>query len=213
MRMLPSLALALSLLAAAAPAGGAPAGDAPAPILYRYQVVPERSRVSFSFTGLVLPQDAYFGIVRGEILLGGGDSPFQGASGWIRVETASVRAGDPLQERMLREAVLDAGSHPWADLRVSEGKPLEPPEERGREKDWEVEARGTLQLHGVGRAVPLRFRVADTGTDLYLSGEGRLLLSDFGMSRPTVLLVVPGSGVVNVKVRLVARPVPPPPEP
>lgn len=220
MRSVLVLLLSWPLLAAAAPAppgDGALArprpGAAPA-VVYRYEVIPERSRVSFSFRGgLFLPQEAFFGLVRGEILLSGGADPFGGASGWIRVETGSVKASDPLQEVMLRGHVLEAERHPGAELRVAGAKPLGPPGRRGRERDWEVEARGTLLLHGERREVALRFEVDDTGADLYVRGEGDLSLSDFGMPRPTTLLLVPGSDVVRVSVRLVARPAPRPGRP
>ena len=206
------LALFLSWLCLAVPAEGAspstPVGAAP-PVAYRYEVIPERSRVSFSFRGgLLLSYDAHFGLVRGEILLSGGGDPFEGASGWIKVETGSLRAGDPLQEAMFRGQVLEAGRYPEAELKVAGAKALAPPERRGREKDWEVEARGTLRLHGAERQVVLRFEMDDTGADLYVRGAGELSLPDFGMSRPTTLLLVPGGGVVRVSVRLVARPAP-----
>lgn len=211
------LALFLSWPWLAAPAEGAssspPLGAAPR-VAYRYEVISERSRVSFSFRGgLLLSYDAHFGLVRGEILLSSGADPFEGASGWIKVETGSLKAGDPLQEGMLRGQVLEAGRYPEAELKVVAAKPLGPPERRGREKDWEVEGRGTLRLHGAERRVVLRFEVDDTGADLYVRGEGELSLSDFGMSRPTTLLLVPGSDVVRVSVRLVARPAPRPGRP
>jgi polyisoprenoid-binding protein YceI len=209
--MLSIIALLLTWpwLAAAAPGYPVPPVKAPStPVIYRYEVIPGRSRVSFFFRGLILPHDAFFNLVRGQILLMGGDDPFEGASGRIEVETASVRAGDLVHEGILRKQVLEVERYPIAELRVSEARSLGPPERRGREQDWEVQARGTLSLHGVQRQVSVRFALDDTGAELYVRGEGELLLSDFGMSRPATLLLIPGSDVVRVNVRLVARPEP-----
>ena len=182
---------------------------AAAPVVYRYEVIPERSRVSFSFRGIILPSDAYFGIVRGEILLPAGDG-LEGASGRIEVETASVRAGDPVQERMLRGQVLEVERHPRAELRVTGARAAGPPGRRGRERDWEAEGQGALSLHGVERRVSLRFQIADTGAELYLRGEGEVRLSEFDIARPATLLLMPGSDAVRVRVRLVAQPAPRP---
>jgi len=200
------LVLALLPVGGSFPAGAAPAG-APA-IFYRYTIDSQRSRVSFTFRGIILPFDAHFSVLEGEISLGSRD-PFQGASAWLRIEAGSIKSADPLQEQMLRDQVLDARRHPRIELRVEGARPVRPPSRQGREKDWEVRAQGILRLHGVERMLPLAFKLADTGTDLFVRGEGALRLSDFEMSRPTVLLVVPGSDVVEVNVRLVAHPAPP----
>ncbi len=178
------------------------------PILYRYVISPRRSRVSFTFRGpLSVPYDAHFKVIEGELFLGRGGA-FDGAKGHIAVKSASMVSEKAEHQRMLLRDVLEAGAYPEIELRVSSIKPAGDPasRKRRREKDWRLSARGELKLHGVERAIPLAFRMADTGTDLYIRGTGRLDLSDFGMSRPTVLLLVPASDEVEVSVRLVASP-------
>lgn len=177
-------------------------------ILYRYVISPQRSRVSLTFRGpLAVPYDAHFTALEGELFLGRGGS-FEGAKGHITIKSASMKSEKAEHERMLLRDVLEAGAYPDIALRVSSIKPAGGPasRQRRREKDWRLSARGMLKLHGVERAIPLAFSMADTGTDLYIRGSGRLGLSDFGMSRPRMLLLVPGSDEIEVRVRLVASP-------
>lgn len=199
------LGAALAQVAVAPPARAAvrPAK----PILYRYVIERERSRVTFTFRGPVLPFDAYFTVLEGEFRLGSGD-PFQGGSGWLRVKTASLEAQDAAQEAMLERHVLEVKKFPVAELRVEKARAKGKPERQGRERDWDVRATGALKLHGVEKKVTLDFKLADTGTEIYVRGTGTLRLSDYGMSRPTVLGLVPGQDEVKVNVRLVAVPAP-----
>ena len=193
---------------AAAPSRGS-ASKIISSILYRYVISKSRSRVSFTFRGpLAVPYDAHFTVLEGELFLGRGGS-FEGAKGRIAIKSASMRSKKAEHQRMLLRDVLEAGAFPGIELRVSSVKPAGEPasrKRRRREKDWRLSARGVLKLHGVEKTIPLSFRMADTGTDLYIRGTGRLGLSDFGMSRPMVLLLVPGSDEVEVRVRLVASP-------
>ena len=184
------------------------ASKSKSPILYRYVISPQRSRVSMTFRGpLAVPYDAHFTALEGKLFLGRGGS-FEGAKGHIAIKSASMKSEKAEHERMLLRDVLEAGAYPDIDLRVSSiksaGEPGSRP--RRREKDWRLSARGVLKLHGVEKTIPLAFNMADTGTDLYIRGSGRLDLSDFGMSRPRMLLLVPGSDEVEVRVRLVASP-------
>ncbi len=202
------------LMAAAAPAAGSPARSSaavrpPAAVRYRYIIDKRKSRVSFTFQGVIVPYDAHFGVLEGEVFLGSGDS-FRAASGEVRIRAASVQAQKPEQQRMLYHDVLDARRYPVIRLRVSnvraQGEATR--RRRSREKSWELRALGTLKMHGVEKELPLFFKLSDTGTDLYLRGRGVLRLSDFGMSRPKILLLVPGGDDVEVRVRLVAAPAP-----
>lgn len=176
-------------------------------ILYRYHIDGRRSRVSFTFRGLALPFDAYFVLLGGEIFLSAG-RPFEGASARLRVEAGSVRTDDPAKLRMLKNEVLEVDRHPAIELLVDSARQAEPPRRRGRERVYRVRGEGRLRLHGMEREVPLGFRMTDTGTELYVRGEGNLPLSDYGMRRPRLLLLVPGQDEVKVQVRLVAHPAP-----
>ena len=179
------------------------------PIVYRYVVSQKRSRISLTFRGpLAVPYDAHFTVLKGELFLGSGGS-FKGANGHIAIKSASLKSKKAEQQKMLLRNVLEASAYPDIELRVSSIKATGVPasrEQRKREKDWRLTARGVLKLHGVEREIPLSFSMADTGTDLYIRGTGRLELSDFDMSRPTLLLLMPGSGDVVIRVRLVASP-------
>ncbi len=186
-----------------------PSSRAKAPIRYRYIVDSRKSRVSFTFRGVLVPYDAHFGVLEGEVFLSPGNS-FRGASGNILIKAASVKAKKPEQQRMLYSDVLEARRYPSIELRVSSVRPVGDPvgRRRRREKNWRLRARGVLKMHGAERKIPLSFQLADTGAELYIRGKGSLDLSDFGMSRPKVLLLVPGSDRVEVRVRLVASPAP-----
>jgi polyisoprenoid-binding protein YceI len=193
--------------AASSPAAAAPAANAP--VRYRYIIDKRKSRVSFTFRGVLVPYDAHFGVLEGEIFLSSGD-PFRAASGEIRIRATSVQAQKPEQQRMLYQEVLEARRFPEIRLRVSsvrtQGEATH--RRRSREKSWELRAKGVLEMHGAEKELPLSFKLSDTGTKLYLRGRGVLRLSDFGMSRPKVLLLVPGGDDVEVRVRLVAAPAP-----
>ena len=199
----------LVLLPARAAAPSRESSSTKSPILYRYVISPQRSRVSLTFRGpLAVPYDAHFRVIEGELFLGR-DGSFEGAKGHIAIKTASVKSKKAEHQKMLWRDVFEAFAYPEIELRVSSIKPGGEPgsRKRRREKDWHLSARGELNLHGVERVISLVFRMADTGTDLYIRGLGRLVLSEFGMSRPRVLLLMPGSDEVEVRVRLVASPV------
>ncbi len=199
---------------AAAPAGeGLPSRDIKSPprqsglILYRYKIDTFRSRISFTFRGLMLPYDGHFGVLEGEIFLGPGGK-FRGAKADIVVHSASVKTKDPGILANLRGQVLEVRRFPRIRLKVDSAKSDGEPVRQRREREWKVKARGKLLLHGVEREVPLRFRLTDTGAEIYVRGEGPLSLSRYNMSPPSVLLFVPGSDRVTVRVRLVAKPAP-----
>lgn len=177
------------------------------PIRYRYKIDSSRSRISFTFRGLMIPFDGHFGVLEGEIFLGpGGKLP--GARATITVQSASVKTKDRAQQASLRHQVLEIGRFPRIELQVDSAKSTGKLEVHKREREWRVEARGRLILHGVEREIPLRFRLTDTGAEIYVRGEGALSLSRFGMVPPSFLLLVPTSNQVMVRVRLVAAPAP-----
>ena len=182
------------------------------PILYRYVFDGRKSRVSFTFRGVVIPHDGYFGVLKGEIFLGARDL-IRNAAGNMEIRAASVRAEKSDQQWMLHHQVLEAPQFPAIELRVSGVEVVDGPvvrrfRYRRSEKTWRLRAAGMLKIHGAEKKVPISFHVSDTGTNLYIRGRGVLRLSDFGMSRPRVLLVVPGSDTVEVRVRIVAAPAP-----
>lgn len=208
-----SLTLALLPLVseAAAPrsgiSGSPSSGTATDPILYRYKIDNLRSRISFTFRGLMIPFDAHFAVLEGEIYLGPGGR-FRGAKADIVVQSDSVKTKDRSQLASLRNQVLEVRRFPRIRLRVDAAKSEGDPVEYRREREWRVNARGKLLLHGVEREVPLRFRLTDTGAEIYVRGEGSLNLSRFDMVPPSVLLLVPSSNRVTVRVRIVAKPAP-----
>lgn len=177
------------------------------PILYRYQIDNVRSRISFTFRGLLIPYDGHFGVLGGEIFLGprGG---FRGAKADIQIESASVQTKNRAHLLNLRNQVLDVDRFPQIRLLVDRGKSDGDPIEYRKEREWRVKARGRLRMHGVEQEMPLRFRLTDTGAEIFVRGEGPVSLSRFNMSPPSVLLLVPGSDKVVVRVRIVAKPAP-----
>ncbi len=213
--LLPALVLTLVSLSivseAAAPRGGVSgsqsASTATDPVLYRYKIDNLRSRISFTFRGLMIPFDAHFAVMEGEIYLGPGGK-FRGAKAEIVVQSDSVKTKDRSQLASLRNQVLEVRRFPRIRLRVDAGNSEGDPVEHRREREWRVKARGKLLMHGVEREIPLRFRLTDTGAEIYVRGEGALDLFRFDMSPPSVLLLVPSSNRVTVRVRIVAEPVP-----
>ncbi len=187
-----------------------PASGVKAPVLYRYLIDSRKSRVSFTFRGVLIPYDGHFGVLEGELFLGSGKS-FHGASGGFSIKSASVKSKRPEHRRMLYGDVLEAEEYPDIDFRVTSVEPDGESVDAGpgrREKDWRLRGRGVLEMHGTRRAFPLSFRLTDTGTNLYIRGKGSISLSDFGMSRPKILLLVPGGDRVKIAIRLVASPAP-----
>jgi polyisoprenoid-binding protein YceI len=181
-----------------------------APVLYRYLIDGRKSRVSFTFRGVLVSYDGHFGVLEGELFLGSRNS-FRGASGKFLIKAASVKSKRPEHRRMLYGEVLEAEEYPDIDFRVTSVEPGGEPVNRDpgrRDKDWWLRGRGVLKMHGARRTLPLSFRLTDTGANLYIRGKGSISLSDFGMSRPKVLLLVPGGDKVEVTVRLVASPAP-----
>ncbi len=195
---------------AAAPGGrisGPPVTRPSGPILYRYKIDSLRSRISFTFRGILIPYDGHFGVLEGDVFLGPGGR-FRGARANLVVQTASVKTKESKHLANLRNQVLEVGRYPRIRLRVDAAKSDGDPVEYRREREWKVKARGRLLMHGVEREVPLRFRLTDSGAEIFVRGEGPLRLSRFNMSPPSVLLLVPGSDRVTVRVRIVAKPLP-----
>lgn len=211
------LALVLTLVSlsivseAAAPrgsiSGSQSSSSTSGPILYRYKIDNLRSRISFTFRGLMIPFDAHFGLMEGEIYLGPGGK-FRGAKADLVVQSDSVKTRDRSQLASLRSQVLEVRRFPRIRLRVDAANSEGDPVEYRREREWRVKARGKLLLHGVEREIPLRFRLTDTGAEIYVRGEGALNLFRFDMPPPSVLLLVPSSNWVTVRVRIVAKPAP-----
>ncbi len=211
------LTLALTLMSlpliseAAAPrgrvSGAQPSSTIPGPILYRYKIDNLRSRISFTFRGLIIPFDGHFSVLEGEIFLGPGGR-FRGAKADLVVQSDSVKTKDRAQLANLRNQVLEVRRFPRIRLLVDAAKSEGDPVEYRREREWRVKALGKLLLHGVEQEIPLRFRLTDTGADIFVRGEGSLNVSRFDMSPPSVLLLVPGSNQVTVQVRIVANPAP-----
>ena len=198
------LAIAASLLPqSAVSAPGSSQND----IRYRYVIDSRRSRVSFTFRGLVLPFDGHLSALQGEITLGAGKT-LRNVTGTLRVEAASVFTKDPIQLKMVRNQVLEAGRYPAIVMEITSADPVAPFRVRGREKGYELRARGTVRMHGVKKSGIFPVRLSDTGTSLFVNAKGVFRLSDFGMSRPRVLLLVPGQDQVEVRIRLIAHPAP-----
>ncbi len=176
-------------------------------IRYRYVIDSRRSRVSFTFRGLVLPFDGHLSALQGEITLGMGKT-LRSVTGTLRIEAASVFTKDPIQLKMVRNQVLEAGRYPAIEMEITSADPVAPSRVRGREKEYELRARGAVRMHGVEKSGTFPVRLSDTGTSLFVNAKGVFRLSDFGMSRPRILLLVPGQDQVEVRIRLIAHPAP-----
>lgn len=198
---------AIALAASRSVIGISQSSSRSGPILYRYVIDNVRSRISFTFRGLLLPFDGHFGVLEGEIFLGPGGR-FRRAHANVRIASGSVHTKDRVQLASLRNQVLEVNRYPQIELMVNDAKAEGDPILHRREREWYVRARGTLKMHGVEQSMPLQFRLTDTGAEIYVVGEGPLRLSQFNMSPPSVLLLVPGSDNVQVHVRLVAGPAP-----
>lgn len=177
------------------------------PVLYRYLVDTSRSRVSFTFRGLAIPFDGHFGVVEGEILLDGKNIA-RSSSIRMRVQAASVQADVKRQEGMFRDVVLEADEHPLIEFKTTSLRLTAPMQREGRERQYRLKVRGRLRLHGVEREIEVAVRLSDTGTELYIRGRSEIRLSDFGMARPRVLVLIPSADVIVVNVRLVSVPAP-----
>jgi polyisoprenoid-binding protein YceI len=176
-------------------------------ICYRYVIDSRRSRISFTFRGLVLPFDGHLSALQGEITLRMGKT-LRKMTGTLRIEAASVFTEDPIHLKMMRNQVLEAGRYPAIEMEITSVDPVAPSRVRGREKEYEFRARGAVRMHGVKKSGTFPVRLSDTGTSLFVNARGMFRLSDFGMSRPRVLLLVPGHDQVEVRIRLIAHPAP-----
>ena len=145
-----------------------------------YAVVPEKSRVMFEasfplgdFTGIT-------GELRGEFQA---DPQNVGAGirGTVTVDPASLRTGIEGRDRDLRKT-LEVDRHPEIRFTVQEVRPSFP--SLAERTDTQLTITGALLIHGVERSITLRGRAQLRDGQDWVSGEGFLRMTDYGITPP-----------------------------
>lgn len=120
------------------------------------------------------------GGVDGEIEISGTAVP----AGRIEVDMASVATDNPRRDRQFRDNLMDVAGNPTATFALT--GPVELPGVPAVGAEVSVPARGELTLRGVSRPVTVDLTVRRGASELTVSGEVPVALSDHRIPRPAV---------------------------
>ncbi|MCE9595418.1 MAG: YceI family protein [Planctomycetes bacterium] len=168
----------------------------------RFAVVPSLSRVGFDAKSTLHDFSGVTSRVDGELVVRLA-RPAEGASGRIKVESASLDTGIAERDANLRTS-LDAPRFPELAF---EWTAFEPKTVDAAAQKVVGTARGKLTLHGVTKEFAMEVTATvDASKRLALQGQAPLALSDFAIEAPTKLGVIAVDDHLTIWIALVARP-------
>ncbi len=104
----------------------------------------------------------------------------------FEVEPDAFRSGNAIRDINAQRTVFETATYPlitFTARSLEGGAPLEP------NTAQDVTVTGSLAIHGVEQTLSLPVTVERTGETLTAMGTFRVLLSDYGMRRPSVFFV------------------------
>lgn len=127
----------------------------------------------------------------------------KGVRATIRANAAALRTGIGLRDSDL-QVVMETGRHPEIRFTLTG---IESPKPGLRPGDQlEVVVTGTMEIHGVQRAVQLPVTVTVGPQGIEVRGRTALRMTDYGMRPPRVFFVVSVEDEVQARFTLVAEP-------
>lgn len=105
-------------------------------------------------------------------------------AGQIEVDMTSVATDEPGRDRQFRDNLMDVAGYPRATFAMT--GPIELPGEPAVGTEVTVPARGELTLRGVTRPVAIDLTVRRGSSELNVTGQVPVILSDYQIPRPTI---------------------------
>jgi len=179
--------LVLALLALAS-CGVAAASDPPRPSdsILQFAVLPARSTVRFELqaTGHVVHGTSQQ--VSGSVSFDPENLSHKPAVSF-RVQSATLETGNKSRDKKMREAHLETGRFPSIAFRATRLDAIAPTLRDGETQ--EIKVTGVLSLHGVDHPIELPVRAVRKGSELQVTGQTTLKMSDYGIPLPGFLFL------------------------
>lgn len=167
----------------------------------QWSVDPSGSGVSFTSKAPFETVVGKTGDVSGEIRLSG-ENP-RSVSGTITVKAATIKTGNRLRDKNMREDYLETDKYPAIVFKIEKVVTGPATISRGGQSTYTLE--GTFEIHGVKKKIVVPATVsADTDGGMKVKSEFAIGLSDFQIKRPS-FLIMRLSEEVTVKVSLSLR--------
>lgn len=149
-------------------------------------VVPEKSFVQFTSKAPFETVIGKTGDVSGEVNLSGAN--LRSVSGTIIVKAASIKTGNRLRDKNMREDYLESAKYPEIIFKIE--KVVTGPASLSKGEDSPFTLEGTFEIHGIKKKIVVPATVSlDTDGGLEVKSEFVIGLSDFQIKRPSFLIM------------------------
>jgi len=169
--------------------GGASLASEPSPAgegILRFGVIPARSSVRFELqaTGHVVhgATQQVAGIVSFDP-----ENLSRKAEVSFQVQSATLDTGNKTRDKKMRESHLETARFPSIAFRSSRLEAIAPTLRGGETQ--EIKVTGTLSLHGVDKTIEFPVRAVRRGSELQVTGQTTLRMSDYAIPLPGFLFL------------------------
>lgn len=180
------IALLLGLLATMAPSRGVGAASLQAGGALTFVIASPRSTVRFDARATGHTVHGSTDRVTGEVTFDP-DDVGRRAEVAVRVEAAALDTANRSRDKNMRESHLETDKYPWIEFRSSKVEALVPTLREGETQELVV--RGRLTLHGVEREIEFPVTAVRKGSELRVTGQTVLRLTDYAIPIPRFLFV------------------------
>ena len=105
----------------------------------------------------------------------------------FQLQAASLDTGNKSRDKKMREAHLQTDQHPVIGFRSSKVEAIAPTLRDGETQEMKVT--GTLALHGTDKVITFPVKAVRRGTELTVTGETTLRMTDYGIPIPGFLFI------------------------